>query len=75
MAAEGGLVGGAGVGDGGDEGGEVIGGEGAGEGVELESCHGLGVAVGELVHATVHALPHAVRRHLCSILFYFPLMI
>lgn len=45
MAAEGGLVGGAGVGDGRDKWGEVVGGERASEGVELASGHGLGVTV------------------------------
>lgn len=56
LAADGGLVGGVGSGDGGDERGESVGGQGLGNGLELRRCGGVGVSVGELVEAREHAV-------------------
>jgi len=56
VAAERGLVGGARVGDGRDEGRELVGLERARDGLELGGRHGLCVAVGKLEEAAVHAL-------------------
>lgn len=62
VAPERGFVGGADVGDGGDEGGEGGGGEVAGEGGELGGGEGFGVAVGEFGEEVVHAVAGGVRR-------------
>jgi hypothetical protein len=56
VAAERGLVGGARVRDRGDEGRELVRVQRARDGLELGGRHGLGVPVGELEEAAVHAL-------------------
>lgn len=54
LTADGGLVGGVGGRDGGYEGGEGVGGERPGDGLQLRRGGGVGVPIGELVEAREH---------------------